>query len=315
LRGKFYFVILPVVTLGVCSVIVIGGPTSEALVSKVASDLGVEAGKLEVRRFPDGEKYLRVLSDVHGQDVAVIQSIHHTPDELLFEYLLLADTLKDLGAKRVSAFIPYFAYARQDERFKPGEVLSFKTVCKLIESVGTDEIYTIDMHQHRVVRSSDVFRIPSHNLSAMPLIADYIQKLGKLRNPLVIGPDAEAEQWAELAAERLHTDYDVFLKTRLGDAKVEIRPRKSDANGRDVLIVDDIISTGGTIVEAVKILREQGAKRIQVACTHPILAPGALERIREVRVEDVIGTDTVPSPISVVTVAPLIADEVRKSHN
>jgi len=293
--------------------IVIGGPTSEPLAVKVANELGLVAGKLEVRRFPDGEKYLRVLMDVQGQDIAVIQSIHHTPDELLFEYLLLADTLKDLGARRVITFIPYFAYARQDERFKPGEALSFKTVSKLIESVGTDEVYTIDMHQHRVVKSSEVFRIPSHNLSAMPLLADHIKKLGKLQNPLIIGPDAESEQWAKLAAERLRTDYDVFLKTRLGDANVEVRPRKANASGRDVLIVDDIISTGGTIVEAVRVLQGQGAKRIQVACTHPILAPGALEKIRDTGVEDVIGTDTVPSPISVVTVAPVIADQVRKA--
>ncbi|HXX72244.1 MAG TPA: ribose-phosphate diphosphokinase [Candidatus Acidoferrales bacterium] len=293
--------------------IVIGGPTSLPLASKVANELGVDAGKLEVRRFPDGEKYLRVLSDVKDQNVVVVQSIHHTPDELLFEYLLLVDTVKDLGAKRVTAFIPYFAYARQDERFKPGEALSFKTVSKLIESVGTDEIYTIDMHQHRVLKSSEVFGIPSHNLSAMPSLADHVQKLGKLEKPLVIGPDAEAEQWAKLAAERLHTDYDVFQKTRLGDAKVDVRPRKSNANGRDVLIVDDIISTGGTIVEAVKILKGQGASRVQVACTHPILAPGALEKIREAGVEDVIGTDTVPSPISVVSVAPLIAEQVKKN--
>jgi ribose-phosphate pyrophosphokinase len=295
--------------------IVIGGPTSESLASKVASELSIDAGMLEVRRFPDGEKYLRVLSDVQGQNVAVVQSIHHTPDELLFEYLLLADTLKDLGARKVIAFIPYFAYARQDERFKPGEALSFKTVGKLIESVGTDEVYTIDMHQHRVIKSSEIFAIPSHNLSAMPLLANHIEKLGKLQNPLVIGPDAEAEQWAKLAAERLRTDYDVFEKTRLGDAKVEVRPRKSNANGRDVLIVDDIISTGGTIVEAVRILQGQGARRIQVACTHPILAPGALEKIKAAGVEDVIGTDTVPSPISVVTVAPLIAEQVRKSND
>ena len=291
--------------------IVIGGSTSEALAAKVAKELGTDAGRLEIRRFPDGEKYLRVLSDVQGQSVTVIQSIHHTPDELLFEYLLLADALKDLGAKRVTAFIPYFAYARQDERFKPGEALSFKTVCKLIESVGTDEIFTIDMHQHRVVKSSEVFRIPSHNLCAMPLLADHIQKYGRLERPLVIGPDAEAEQWAKVAAERLNTDYDVFEKKRLGDAHVEVRPRKSNANGRDVLIVDDIISTGGTIVEAVKILQSQGARRIEVACTHPILAPGSLGKIKETGVTDVVGTDTVPSAISQVTVAPLIAEHVR----
>jgi ribose-phosphate pyrophosphokinase len=293
--------------------IVIGGSSAEALSSKVAESLGTKPGTVEIRRFPDGEKYLRVLTEVKGENVSVIQSIHHTPDELLFEYLLLADTLKDLGAKKVTAFIPYFAYARQDERFKGGEALSFKTVSKLIESVGTDEVYTIDMHQHRVINSSEVFGIPSHNLSAMPLLAAYVEKLGKLEKPLVIGPDAEAEQWAKIAAERLHTDYDIFEKKRLGDANVQVRPRKSSASGRDVLIVDDIISTGGTIVEAVKILQSQGARRIQVACTHPILAPGALAKIQATGVEDVIGTDTVPSPISVVSVAPLIVENVKKT--
>jgi ribose-phosphate pyrophosphokinase len=147
----------------------------------------------------------------------------------------------------------------------------------------------------------------------MPLLASHVEKFGKLENPLVIGPDAEAEQWAKIAAERLRTDYDVFEKKRYGDAHVEIRPRKSNASGRDVLIVDDIISTGGTIVEAVKILQSQGARHIQVACTHPILAPGALAKIKDAGVMEVVGTDTVPSAISFVTVAPLIAEHVRKN--
>jgi len=292
---------------------VIGGSSSESLRAKVARELGVKTVALEMKRFPDGEKYLRVLDDVKDENLVVVHSIHHTPDELLFEYLLLVDTLRDLGAKRIVSFIPYFAYARQDERFNPGEALSFKTVSKLIESVGTDEIYTIDMHQHRVIRSSDVFRIPSHNLSAMPLLADYMRSIYNKRKPLVIGPDAEAEQWAKLAADRLQSDYDVFEKKRLGPDKVEIRPRKSNARDRDILIVDDIISTGGTIVEAMKVLLSQEAKSVSVACTHPLLVSGALMKIRDAGAENVVGTDTVPSPISYVSVAPLIAEQVRKA--
>lgn len=293
--------------------IVIGGSSSEGLASKVAVELGSKLGGLELRRFPDGERYLRVLDNVNGENVVVIQSIHHTPDELLFEFLLLVDTLKDLGAKKVIAFIPYFAYARQDERFKTGEALSFTTVAKLIDTVGTDEVFTIDMHQHRVLDSSKVFRMKSHNISAMPLLADYVKKTGTAHKPLVIGPDAEAEQWAKLAAERLETDYDVFEKKRLGDERVEVRPRKANAKGREVLIVDDIISTGGTIVEASKILLSQGASKVYVACTHPILASGALEKILKAGVKSVVGTDTVPSPVSLVSVAPLIASEVKRA--
>jgi ribose-phosphate pyrophosphokinase len=291
---------------------IVGGSSSDALAAKVARELGMKSAKLEIRKFPDGEKYLRVLEEVKGEDVVVIQSINHSPDEFLFEYLLLVDTLKDLGARRVAGFVPYFAYARQDERFKPGEALSFRTVSKLIEDVGTDEIYTIDMHQHRVLKSSDVFKIPSRNLSAMSLLADYVEKTGVLHNPLVIGPDAEAEQWAKLAAERLHTDYDVFEKKRLSSENVEIRPRKANAKDRDVLIVDDIISTGGTIIEALKILFSQGARKIDVACTHPLLMGGALAKIYEAGAQNVVGTDTVPSPVSYVSVAPLIVDQIKK---
>ena len=292
---------------------IIGGSSSPDLAAKVAKELDKNNGRLEIRRFPDGEKYLRVLDDVKDQDIAIIQSTHHTPDELVFEYLLLVDTLKDLGARRVISFFPYFAYARQDERFKPGEALSFKTVSKLIESVGTNEVYTIDMHGHRVVKLSDVFKIPARNLSAVPMLVDYIEKTCPMQKPLIIGPDAEAEQWARVAAERLRTDYDVFEKKRHGDRQVEVRPRTANANGRDVLIVDDIISTGGTIVEALKALFAQGARTINVACTHPILAGDALKRIQEAGAKNVIGTDTVPSPISRVSVAPLIAEQVRKA--
>ncbi len=291
---------------------IIGGSASDVLTMKVAGELNTKPVKTEIKRFPDGEKYLRVLDDVKGEDVIVVQSINRTPDEFLVEYLLLVDTLKDLGAAKIVSFIPYFAYARQDERFNPGEALSFKTVSKLIESVGTDEIYTIDMHQHRVLKSSDVFKIPSRNLSAMPLLADYVEKTGSMQKPLVIGPDAEAEQWAKLAAERLKSDYDVFEKKRLGSENVQISPRKANAQGRNVLIVDDIISTGGTIVEAVKILFSQGAQKIEVACTHPLLMGGALAKIYEAGAANVVGTDTVPSPVSYVSVAPLIAEQIRK---
>lgn len=292
---------------------IIGGSSSQDLAVKVAQDLGVKNGKLEIRRFPDGEKYLRVLEDVKKQDVVVIQSVHHTPDELFMEYLLLVDTLKDLGALKVISFFPYLAYARQDERFKPGEALSFKTISGLIESVGTDEIYTIDMHGHRVIKLSDVFKIPAQNLTAVPLLADYVKKTCPMQRPLVIGPDAEAEQWARIAAERLGTDYDVFEKKRYGDRQVEVRPRKANARDREILVVDDIISTGGTIVEALKVLFAQGARTVNVACTHPILAGDALRKIREAGAKNVIGTDTVPSPVSYVSVAPLIAEQVRKA--
>lgn len=284
---------------------------SQVLATRVARELGLKTEKTEIRRFPDGEKYLRVLDSVKDEDLVVIHSFHHIPDELLFEYLLLVDTLKDLGARRVISFIPYFAYARQDRRFNSGEAVSLKTVCKLVESVGTDEIYTIDMHQHRI-KFSEVFKIPSHDLTAMLLLAEHVRRIGILKNPIVIGPDVEAGQWAKMVAQRLRTDYVVFEKERLGSETVKIRPGEASAEDRDVLIVEDIISTGETIIETLKTVFSQGARAAVVACTHPILVDDALARIYEAGAHRVIATDTVPSQISCVSVAPLIADELRK---
>jgi len=292
--------------------LIVGGSASRLLAEKVAQELGVSVSKLEVRRFPDGEKYVRILDNVSEEDVAVIQSTYHKPDEYLFEYFLLAETLRDLGARKVMAVIPYFAYARQDERFNPGEAVSFGTVAKLIENVGTSEIYTIDMHLHRVPEISKMFKIPAHNLSAVPLLADYVQKNFELSKLLVIGPDEEAEQWAKAAAERLSVDYDVLEKKRLGPEKVEIKPRRLGVKGRDIVIVDDIISTGGTIVETVKVVKREGARKIIAACTHPVLVEDALAKIYEAGADAVIGTDTIPSPVSHVSVAPIIAQALKK---
>lgn len=291
---------------------IIGGSSGRVLATLVARQLGLKVSGVEIKRFPDGEKYLRVDEDLAGQDVVIVQSIHHEPDELLVEYFLLCDTVKDLGANKVIAVLPYFAYARQDSRFKPGEAVSFKTVTKLIEDVGTAELFSVDMHQHRVERASDLFRIPAHNLTAAPLLAEYVKTETSLQKPIVIGPDEESEQWAFTAAKVLGADHDVLEKKRLGPEKVEITTRSLDVLGRDVLLIDDIISTGGTIIEASRILKGQGARRLIVACTHPILAHDALARIYESGAEIVVGTDTVPSPISYVSVAPLIADAIRK---
>jgi len=291
--------------------IILGGSSAQVLTIKVGRLLKTPVLLPEIKRFPDGEKYVRITEDISGKTVAFIQSFHHQPDDFLMEYFLIVDTLKDLGAKKVLGVVPYFAYARQDERFKPGEAISFKIVTKLIEEVGTDEIYTIDTHLHRVEKLSEIFHIPAHNLTAVPLLAKYVKKNFKLTDPIVIGPDEEAEQWAKVAAKELEAEYDVLEKERLGPSEVRIKTREVDVKNRDVVIVDDIISTGGTMVEAIKMLKEHGAKNIIATCTHPILVKNALTKIYQAGALAVIGTDTVPSSVSFVSVASVIAEALR----
>jgi ribose-phosphate pyrophosphokinase len=291
---------------------VIGGSGSETLTVKVAKELGFSASRIETKRFPDGEKYLRVMDEMKGENVVVVQSMYKTPDEHLMEYFLLVDNLKELGAKRVVSFIPYFAYARQDARFNPGEALSLVTVSKLIQSVGTDEVYAFDAHMHRIAEMIHLFNVPARNLTAAPTLGEYVRDVLHPNDPLVIGPDEESESIVQDVAKVLDAEFDVLIKKRISAEKVEIRPRESNAKGHDVIMADDIISTGGTVVEALKILRAQGAHKVYVTCIHPLLIGNALAKVFDAGADAVIGTDTIPSPVSLVSVAPLIAAQVRK---
>lgn len=292
--------------------LLIGGSASDVLALKVGRELGIAVSKLQAKKFPDGEKYVRIMDDVKGDTIVVIQSMYHVPDEHLFEYFLLVKALKDLGAKRVIGVIPYFAYARQDRRFNPGEAISFQTVTRLIENVGTDELFTIDTHLHRVNDISKVFNIPAHNLSAVPLLTQYVKQNFTLDKPIVIAPDEEAEQWAKISSEILNCEYDTLEKVRLGPDKVEIKTRLRSVNDRNVVVIDDIISTGGTMVETVKVLQNYGANRVIVMCAHPLLIGDSYAKILDAGAEVIIGSDTVPSPVGLVSAAPIIADAIRK---
>ena len=272
--------------------------------------------RIEARRFPDGEIYFRVLDDVEGEDVVLLQSAALNPDEYLLEFLLAADAVKDLGAERVIGVLAYFPYARQDERFKPGEAVSLVTVSKLIRSVGIDHLITVDAHRHRILDMGSMLGVPYTDKSAMPLLARYAVDSGLVDGErlVVIGPDAEAEQWAALAAGELGVDYSSLRKTRLGDREVRVETSRGiDISDREVLVVDDIISTGGTIREAYRLLRDLGARRVVVGVTHALLVENALAKILEEGVSEVFSTDTVPNPTTRVSVAPVLADGVRRA--
>lgn len=284
--------------------IVIPGPASQILGFKIGKLLKAKVVPLDFKRFPDGEAYIRIDGDIQDEHVAVVQSTFPT-DPHLIELFLLLDTVKELAASKITAIVPYLAYARQDKRFRPGEAISIKTIIRLIENIGVDELYTINIHEEAVLNE---FKMPIINLSAMNAIGIYLKKYD-LKDPYIVSPDQGAEFLAKEVAETLRADVSSCFKKRdpiTGEIETEVV--KLNVKGRDTVIIDDIISTGGTIVNAAKMLKAQGARRVFVGATHALLIQNARTRIMQAQVEEIIGTDTVLNEVSKISVASLIAD-------
>ena len=286
------------------NLIIVPGPASQILGFKIGRLLKANVVPVDFKRFPDGEAYIRIDGDIKNKHIVVVQTTFPT-DPHLIELFLLLDTVKDLGAAKISAVVPYLAYARQDKRFRPGEAISIKTIIRLIENIGVDELYTINIHEEAVL--SD-FTFPIVNLSAIKDIGMYLKNYN-LKEPYVVSPDQGAESLAKQMAEVLNSDVGCCFKKRdLITGEIETEVVELAVNGRDTVIVDDIISTGGTIVNAAKMLKAQGARRIFVGATHALLIQNARTRILQAQVEEIIGTDTVPNEVSKISVAPLIAN-------
>jgi len=286
---------------------VVPGSGSRELAFKVAKVMESELVDVESKYFPDGEIYVRLKGEVEGERVAVIHSMARHPNRLLVEFLLLVRTLKDLGAKEVIGVIPYFPYLRQDARFKSGEAVSAKIISEVIGASGVDVVISVDPHLHRIKDLERYLGIRFKNVTAMRALARYFVERYELKEPILIAPDEEAEQWVKVFSDEMGVDYKILIKERVTPSEVKLRTNYLDIKGRDVIVVDDIISTGTTIAEAAKVLKTAGARRIFATCTHPLLIGDALYKIYRAGVEEVIATDTVASPVSVVSVAPILA--------
>jgi ribose-phosphate pyrophosphokinase len=282
------------------------GNVCQALGREVADELGIEVGGLTIKTFPDGERYLRVESDVADKHCIVIQSTSHPQDANLMELITLADTLKDLGASKVTAALPYFGYGRQDKRFKSGEAISSKVVAKHL-SLGIDELITVNIHEEQIL---NFFDIPSHNLDASPLLGDYF-KTHELASPIVVAPDEGALEMAKDIAAVAGCPYDYLEKNRLAPGKVEMKPKSLDVSEKDVILVDDMIDSGSTMLEAIGMLGEQGALTILLGCVHPVLTSNVISKLFSAGAVDVVATNTIPSQVSFITVSPLIAEALR----
>ncbi|MFI4955786.1 MAG: ribose-phosphate diphosphokinase [Gammaproteobacteria bacterium] len=287
--------------------IILAWPTDAVLARHTAELLSAPVGIWSLHTFPDTELKVTIESNVENEDVWVIASLDHV-NEKVMALMLIADTCRSLGARSVKLVSPYLAYMRQDIRFHPGESISAHVFAGLI-SRYFDALITVDPHCHRIARLSDIYTIPCVTLHAQPLFKQYIVK--NIASPLIIGPDAESEQWTADLANSMKAPYVVLEKKRLGDADVEIDlPDLRGHHDRTPIFIDDIISTGKTVMVAMDALTLQGFLNPYVLAVHGLFVDDAYEQLLE-RTPNIITTNSIMHPSSQIDLAPLLAEAMR----
>lgn len=290
---------------------IVGGPGSLELARRVSKALNVPLASSRTKRFPDGEFYFKFEEVMSDQDLLVVQSLYPPQDARLVELFVILHTARDLGASSIELFAPYLAYSRQDERYLDGECLSSGMIAEMLERLSVDSLYTVDIHNEQVL---DMYKIPTVNLTASGILAGYFAAKD-LADPFVISPDDEegAIKRAMNAAETLDTDYDFFRKSRdCYTGEITTYSKKLKTSGRDVVIIDDIISTGNTSANAAKMLKEQGARRVFLGASHALLLGDSLKTLKGAGIDEIVGTDSVANEYARVSVAPLLAKALQR---
>jgi len=286
---------------------VISGKSSEDLAKRLSKKLKANLVKSEVRVFPDGESKITLSGNLSKRKSIVVQSIYPPVDTNLVQALSLISKAKETSSE-VIAVIPYMGYARQDKEFLPGEIVTMKVLAKLFKGVGASKIIAVDIHS---IMSLKHFTIKAKNVTAIPDLAKYFKKLS-LKNPLVVSPDQGGKDRAKEFAEKFESEYIALEKKRdKKTGKVQIKTKNSDkVVGRDLILVDDMISTGGSIIKATQFLKKQKCKRVYVACTHALLMNNAEKKIRKAGVTKIVSANTIPGKTSVVDVSNTIAQAI-----
>lgn len=297
---------------------VFSGNAHQALAREISKQLGVSLGKIRVGRFPDGEVRMQILENVRGADVFVIQPTCRPVNENLVELLIMLDAFRRASADRITAVMPYYGYARQDRKDRPRVPISAKLVADLLTSAGADRILTLDLHAGQI---QGYFDIPVDHLYATPVTVDYFRRL-KLKNLVVVSPDPGGVERARAFAKRMRAPLAIIDKRREDAHVVEVMNVIGDVEGRTCLLLDDMITSGGTLVRGAKALLEKGAEKVYACCTHGVFAGDAIQKICDAPIEQVVATNSIPpSPeavecrkVKVLSVAKLLASAVRSIH-
>ena len=294
------------------------GRAHPQLSEQIASELGVELSSTEIRDFANGEIYVRYNESVRGSDAFVIQS-HTAPiNTWLMEHLIMVDALKRASAKRITCVMPFWAYSRQDKKHRGREPVSARLVADLFKTAGADRLMSVDLHTGQL---QGFFDGPVDHLFALPLLAHYVGNRVDRQRLTIVSPDAGRVRLADMWTDRLAAPLAIIHKRHDLTVSNEVKVHEvvGDVDGRTCVLVDDMIDTGGTIVQAAEALFDNGAADVIVASTHPILSGPAMERLRSSKISEVIVTDTLPIPeercfpqLTVLSIAPLIARAIRE---
>ena len=298
---------------------VFSGNSNLGFAREVADYLGTDVGQARVSRFSDGEIRVEIDESVRGADVYVVQSTCTPVNDNLMEMLIMFDALKRASAGSISAVIPYFGYARQDRKAAPRAPISARLITDLLAAAGADRIISMELHAGQI---QGFFNGPVDHLYASPIVTPHIRSLG-LHNPIVVSPDAGGVERARTYAKHLNASLAIVDKRRSAPNVAEVMNVIGDVEGGDVVLVDDMIDTAGTISQAAKVLKERGAKRVLAVSTHPVLSGPAIMRLSESTIDQVIVTNTIPlseegqncKKIHVLSVAPLFAEAIKRIHD
>ena len=297
---------------------IFGGTANAALTNEICEFLDCEIGKSSLTRFSDGEIYFQILENVRGADVFIVQPTCPPVDSNLIELCLMIDAFKRASARRITAVVPYFGYARQDRKDKPRVPISSKLVSDLLVASGTDRLLMMDLHAPQI---QGFFSIPVDHLFAAPVLVEHFQKLN-LPSLTVVSPDAGGVERARAFAKRLNADLAMVNKRRIEANVAQVMNVIGDVKNRTCLVVDDIIDTAGTLVKNAEALLKAGATKVYASCTHPVLSGPAVERIQNSELIEVMVTNTIPlhtaakqcKKISVLSVGKLLSQAIQSIH-
>lgn len=299
--------------------VVFSGRANPSLTREICNYLATDEGAIDISTFSDGEIYVQICENVRGRDVFVVQPTCPPVNENLMELLIIVDALKRSSASRITAVVPYYGYARQDRKDKPRVPITAKLVADLFMAAGVDRVLAMDLHAGQL---QGFFNIPVDNLFAAPVLLEYIRKQG-YEDLMIISPDAGGFERARSFANRLGVMLGIINKRRDSKNVSHVLNIIGEVKGKNLILLDDMIDTGGTIVNAAHALLEKGARSVRAYCTHPVFSGKAVERLREAPLEEIVVTDTIPlsaearscRKFTVLTVAYLLGEAIRRIHS